>query len=85
MPTPERTIMQNDYREKHRRNYHVMRTVYNITMGCVILGIGIVLLFSDRLGLDLFESYDKTVIYSFSGLCILYGGFRLYRGIKKDY
>lgn len=76
--------MENDYREKQRKSYNLMRTVYNITMGVIILGIGLVMLFSDKLGLK-FELMDPVMIYAFSGLCILYGGFRLYRGIKKDY
>jgi len=52
-------------------------------MGFIILGIGIMLLFNNKLGMDL--SIDPVMLYSFSGLCILYGSFRLYRGIKKNY
>jgi len=52
-------------------------------MGLIITGIGVVMLFNDKIGLN-FE-LDPLMIYAFSGLCILYGGFRLYRGIKRDY
>ncbi len=75
--------MENDYKEKQRKSYNLMRTVYNITMGLIITGIGVVMLFNDKIGLN-FE-LDPLMIYAFSGLCILYGGFRLYRGIKRDY
>jgi hypothetical protein len=54
-------------------------------MGLIILGIGVVMLFNDKLGLNLFEEMNPIMIYAFSGLCIIYGVFRLYRGIKKDY
>ena len=61
-----------------------MRTVYNVTMGAIILGIGIMILFREKIGIDL--SVDNPLLlYAFSGLCILYGSFRLYRGIKKNY
>jgi hypothetical protein len=75
--------MENSFRDKQKKSYDTMRTVYNLTMGIIILGIGVVLLFNNKLGMDL--SIDPMMLYSFSGLCILYGSFRLYRGIKKNY
>lgn len=77
--------MESSYRDRQRKSYNLMRTVYNITMGIIIIGIGVVMLFNNKLGLDLFETIDPVMIYAFSGLCFLYGAFRLYRGIKKDY
>jgi len=77
--------MESSYRDKQRKSYNLMRTVYNITMGLIILGIGVVMLFNDKLGLNLFQDMNPMMIYAFSGLCIIYGAFRLYRGIKKDY
>ena len=77
-------MMDNDFRDRQRRNYNTMRNVYNITMGILIIGIGLLMFFSDKVGLSLFEQFDKTMIYAFGGLCLLYGGFRLYRGIKKE-
>ena len=77
--------MENDHRDKQRKSYNLMRTVYNITMGLIIIGIGAVMLFNDKIGLNLFETTDPIMIYAFGGLCILYGAFRLYRGIKKNY
>jgi len=77
--------MENNQREKQRRSYNLMRTVYNITMGIIIIGIGVVMLLNEKLGMNLSETFDPRMIYAFSGLCFLYGGFRLYRGLKKDY
>ena len=75
--------METGFKDRQRRNYDTMRTVYNITMGIIILGIGIMILFADKLGISI--SFDNPfLLYAFSGLCILYGGFRLYRGIKKN-
>jgi hypothetical protein len=32
-----------------------------------------------------FEDIDQSFRYMFGGICLLYGGFRLYRGLKKNY
>jgi hypothetical protein len=77
--------MENDFRERSRKNYNTMKTVYNITMGSIIVGIGILMLFSEKFGLTLFDTFGREMVYALSALFILYGGFRLYRGIKKDY
>ena len=76
--------MQNEFREKQRRSYDTMRSVYNITIGIVITGIGVLMFLSDKIGLDLLQQYDPLMIYAFGGLCLIYGIFRLYRGIKKE-
>ncbi|MBG9376587.1 hypothetical protein I5907_10100 [Panacibacter sp. DH6] len=83
-PDPNKELMENDFRDRQQKNYNTMRQVYNITMGILILGIGLLMFFSDKVGLSLFEQFDQVLIYAFGGLCLLYGGFRLYRGIKKD-
>lgn len=77
--------MEHKYQESHRKNYDNMRRVYHITIGIVILGIGILIFMNDVIGLDLMKDFDPVMIYAFGGLCLLYGGFRLYRGIKKDF
>ena len=79
--------MESDFKEKQRKSYNNMQTVYNITMGLLILGIGFMMFFNEKIGLNLSEKFggDSLMINLFGGLCVLYGGFRLYRGIKKDY
>jgi len=85
LPAPiKHNLMDNDFRDRQRKNYNTMRNVYNITMGILIIGIGLLMFFNDKVGLQLFEQFDKTLIYAFGGLCLLYGGFRLYRGLKKE-
>jgi len=62
-----------------------MRMVYDLTMGALILGVGLILFFGDRFGLPIISELDTVIRYGFGGLCFLYGGFRIYRGIKHDY
>jgi hypothetical protein len=39
--------------------------------------------FARKVGLD--TVFSEPFNYIFGGVCLLYGGFRIYRGIKKNY
>lgn len=52
-------------------------------MGVIILAIGVVVLLAPKLKLSL--AIDNLYRYMFFGLCLLYGGFRIYRGTQKNY
>ena len=77
--------MQNQFENNRRRNYVTMRMIYDFTMAGLIMGMAVILVFGDRFGLPLIADLDPFLRYSFGGLCFLYGSFRLYRGIKRDY
>lgn len=82
LPAPKESMEQN-FRERQKQGYNNLRRVRDITMALLILGIGSIVFFATELKLDL--EIDNTMRYLFAGLCLLYGGFRLYRGIKQDY
>jgi len=77
--------MESDLRNKNRRSYIQLRMVYDFTMAGLILGMAVILLFGDKFGLPIIADLDNNIRYGFGGLCCLYGGFRIYRGIKHDY
>ena len=77
--------MSNELEKRRRRSYVQMRMVYDLTMGALTLGVGLILFFGDRFGLPIISELDTVIRYGFGGLCFLYGGFRIYRGIKHDY
>ncbi|MCX6298692.1 MAG: hypothetical protein NTY72_06320 [Bacteroidetes bacterium] len=77
--------MQESFRDKQQKSYTLMRMTYDLAMAVLILGMAVVMLFSERLKIDQISTIDATFRYLFGGICILYGGFRLYRGIKRDY
>jgi len=52
-------------------------------MGVLILLVGVVVLLAPKLKLNV--AIDDFARYMFFGLCVLYGGFRIYRGTQKDY
>lgn len=81
--------MINDFKERQRKNAAVARTIYNFSFGIIVLVVGLIMLFLNQINSDTLNAYlgymDPLLRYLFGGLCLLYGGFRLYRGIKKDF
>ena len=75
--------MQESFRDKQQKSYTLMRMTYDLAMAVLILGMAVVMLFSERLKIDQISTIDATFRYLFGGICILYGGFRLSRGIKR--
>ncbi len=75
--------METDQREKRAKNYVIMRSVMDFGMGLVILGFGIFLMIAPRLGIEF--NIEPFFRYFFAGMCIVYGSWRIYRGIKKNY
>lgn len=76
-----------DSREKERKSYVTMRMVKDITMSILILCMAFLMLLGDkfRATYRIVANTDPFIRYGFGGLCLIYGGFRLYRSIKRDY
>jgi hypothetical protein len=75
--------MAFDQQEQRRKRYSSMRSIKDYGMGGLIFLFGIFFLISEKLGFDFeMEPFFK---YFFSGLCIVYGAWRIYRGYKKNY
>ncbi len=81
--------MEQEPRERQRKSYILMRSVYDIGVALFIIIIGIIMMFGDKLGIpalaEFVENRDPFLLKLFGSLCFLYGGFRLYRGIKRNY
>ncbi len=77
--------MENRSRDRQRKSYILMRRTYDLTMAMLILGLAVVLIFGDYWHIERIMGIDKLFRYMLAGISILYGGFRLYRGIKADY
>ncbi|WP_447639913.1 MULTISPECIES: hypothetical protein [Chitinophagaceae] len=74
-------------RRADRRGFILFRTVRDFTMSTLILAMAFLLLAGAYIPQTkkLVLSVDPLMRYMFGGLCLIYGGFRLYRAIKKDY
>ncbi|HPH23958.1 MAG TPA: hypothetical protein PLW32_08755 [Chitinophagaceae bacterium] len=77
--------MENEYRDRQRKSYIIMRVIYDLTMAILLLGMAVVMLFAEKLKINKFIEIDSSFRYLFGAICLLYGGFRLYRAIKKEY
>lgn len=77
--------MQESFRDRQQKSYTIMRMTYDLVMALLILGMAVVMLFAEKLKIEQIMAVDDTFRYLFGGICVLYGGFRLYRGIKRDY
>ena len=66
------------------RRYMQMRSILDLGMGLLYLGIGVVIFFSKEFHLynDFTESTPAKI---FAVLVVIYGAWRIYRGLKKDY
>jgi len=77
--------MENQFENNRRKSYVTMRMIYDFTMAGLIIGVAVILFFGDRFGLPVIGDIDPVLRFGFAGLCLLYGGFRVYRGIKHQY
>lgn len=66
------------------KRYVLMKSIMDFGMGFIYLGIGIIIFFSKEFHLNNNFS-DSTIAKIFAVVVIIYGSWRIYRGIKKDY
>ena len=67
--------------QQNSRSQPNVRAIFDWVMGVIYLGVGIVLTFAPWLGIS-FRFPPADVAPIFGAACIIYGGFRFYRGIK---
>jgi hypothetical protein len=73
-----------DDKDPKTKRYILMKSVMDFGMGIIYLGVGIVILLAKKIHLNI-EFAESVAAKFFAVLVIIYGGFRIYRGIKKDY
>lgn len=76
-----------EFREKRRSTYRQMRMMKDLTMSIIILAMSFVMFFGKKIQAlkPIMEHKDPLLVNIFGGLCLVYGSFRLYRSIKRDY
>ena len=66
------------------KRYVGMKSIMDIGMGVIYIGVGTFILLAKKLNFEN-EFVDSAIGKIFAILVILYGIWRVYRGIKKDY
>lgn len=78
--------MFEEYEKKKRKDVSIMRSVLDYGMGILIIGAGVIFLFRDKLKIDMMGDTPPTSLDKmFGGICLVYGAWRIYRGVKKNY
>jgi len=75
--------MSTDTEARKAKNYILRRSILDYGMGAIIVGFGIFFAVADRFNIEF--RITPAFRYAFVVLCIVYGGFRMYRGYKKNY
>jgi hypothetical protein len=75
--------MASDIEDKKQRAYVNRRSIMDLGMGLIYAGMGAAMMFAEKVGLG--DIFSAPFTYIFGGICLLYGGFRIYRGIKRNY
>lgn len=76
--------MKLEREERRPKNYILMRSMLDFAMGVLYLGVGLFMIFPEKLGFAM-DSFDRTFRFIFGGICVVYGIWRIYRGLRKDY
>jgi hypothetical protein len=76
--------MNTDYEKKRRKAYVNRRSLMDFGMGIIYTMMGGFFLLSELFGIYM-EFPPKPFSYIFGGLCVVYGVFRIYRGVRKNY
>jgi hypothetical protein len=80
--------MFEEYEKKKRKQIGTMKSLMDYVMGFIILLVGLFFLFRSQLGQNpISDKLGKPDVLEkiFGGICILYSGWRFYRGYKKNY
>jgi len=75
--------MEEEFEVKKQKNYVNRRSIMDLGMGIIYTGMGVLMVFARKVGLD--AVFSEPFNYIFGGICLLYGGFRIYRGGRKNY
>lgn len=75
---------ENDRQKPQMDRYILMRRISDFGMGTLYVAIGVVVLFAKQFN---FKSEFTLSIPAklFGVIAVIYGGWRIYRGIKKQY
>lgn len=77
--------MLEEYENNRRKQVSGIRSVMDYTMGIVFIAIGLYFLLSQTMGWQLMGRKGTALDYVIGVVFLVYGGWRVYRGYKKNY
>lgn len=86
LPILKTSGMVEEYERKRRKQVAGMRSILDYGIGVAIIAFGLFLFCRSFFELEFNETFPPNSLDKiFGGLCVLYGGWRVYRGYKKNY
>jgi hypothetical protein len=76
--------MIEDFERKRQRQTARTQSVLHFAMGALILGIGVLFLLAETLGIKIFGKEPSVLDKIMGGMFVLYGIWRIYRGYKLN-
>ncbi len=76
---------ENDDISRRQKGIRRMRSIRDVGMGILWIGMATYIFFIKYFSPGLQVRYDDVYMKIISALFALYGAFRIYRGLKKDY
>ena len=62
-----------------------MRSIMDLGMGIMWTAMGICAMFIKHINIDIAARYEPYTLMVFGIVCTIYGIFRIFRGVKKNY
>jgi cytochrome c biogenesis protein CcdA len=85
LPVLKTEFMREEYEKKSRKQVSLMRSLMDYAMGIVIIFLGALLFFHDKLKIGINERLSPNMVKVLGVIFVLYGAWRIYRGYKKNY
>jgi hypothetical protein len=73
-----------DQQEKRRQSYSNVRALLDYSMGAIYVAAGLFLFFYRQLGMQV-DLISRPIAIGLGVVLIVYGGWRIYRGVQKNY
>ena len=77
--------MFEEYENKKKKQVSQMKSIMDYGMGILMILVGLFFLFHQTLNINIGDSSSSLLEKFFGIMCLLYGGWRIYRGYKKNY
>jgi hypothetical protein len=78
--------MIEEYEKRKRKQVSLMRSMLDFGMGILILTAGIFFFFREWFHTSLNDKFPPDSVDKLFGvMCMIYGVWRIYRGVKKKY
>jgi hypothetical protein len=75
--------MENSARDSRDKNFRIMRMIYDFTMGLLMGALGTGIILAEKMGFVQVLDWGAKTRYFIGAIFLLYGVFRIYRGIKQ--